>query len=58
MPFIKKQYREIVNDLLEQITHGIAKEKHIFNASIRKYDSRMSTGKQAGKGYIECSRVF
>lgn len=38
MPFIKKQYREIVNDLLEQITHGIAKEKHIFNASIRKYD--------------------
>src|SRR5918995_266067 len=38
MPFIKKQYNEIVNDLLEQVTHGIAKERHIFSSSRRRYD--------------------
>lgn len=38
MPFIKKQYSEIVNDLLEQVTHGIAKERHIFSSSRRRYD--------------------
>lgn len=36
-PHSRKPYRDIVEDILEQITKGVAKEKHVYEAAKVKY---------------------
>jgi hypothetical protein len=58
-PYTRKAYPEIVSDILQQITRGVAKEKHLYEISKPKYSLEFQPVKRIVKveGVVDGERT-